>query len=653
MPKFVDTLASFSARPAFGSEQYRRWIEQSDFISFLESIDQLDELALYASASHLFLHAVLVPADLLSPPDKTDLDAWSGNPFSTWGITVSLGDGGDVFISPPLDGAGSKTIEQGEQLVFSREFEGRQEDRSYVECAQRLTHVFDLHFVPERSAYCRFDERGDIEDVIRIVELRVGADDAGRAVTIRRAVLDEYMVLTGQLLILMFDSTRFTPSSFGGWSNGPATYRDLSPSIFYRSAQSGSSASYLRGIALIAPRMTHADVLRRHGFGITAERQYASFIAHDWKHGVVRECSSDPAELGNYFVESDFPYETTPVFFRADVLQKYKADFEKYEVRDRSITCRNAWHLQTYDINAEGQVHTYLIYLSHLPYEEQWYWKSFNEAPKGPISKRAYKSDFAGEWTLDYDPLPALKHRLSELGRKRVPWWKLRGSELLDRVHYPVTSGADEWSREIHALDKLVVEGFEETTLRALAAGSSIGVDPTWKSLKLIAEILRAAGQEEDEVMRIVQPLRDIHSLRSKLSGHASGEEARQIKKQVIKTHKTYAAHFRNLCALCDSAIAAIQKLLEGDSKPSTLAESPVRPSAPEPRNRRARTPWFPGGVAPVRIGVYERQGTAGPFSLWDGATWCVEAASPNAANAITEASSHQDAPWRGLSASL
>jgi hypothetical protein len=34
----------------------------------------------------------------------------------------------------------------------------------------------------------------------------------------------------------------------------------------------------------------------------------------------------------------------------------------------------------TFDINDEGQVHTYLRYLRDLPYKGQLYWKAFNEA---------------------------------------------------------------------------------------------------------------------------------------------------------------------------------------------------------------------------------------------------------------------------------
>ena len=90
-------------------------------------------------------------------------------------------------------------------------------------------------------------------------------------------------------------------------------------------------------------------------------------------------------------------------------------------VKDRSIRARNSWYLETYDINEVGQVHTYLIYLSRLPYEEQLYWKSFNEAPTAPISKRAFATDFQGEFYGEYDPLSSLRYALREFTSKKCP----------------------------------------------------------------------------------------------------------------------------------------------------------------------------------------------------------------------------------------
>ncbi len=126
--------------------------------------------------------------------------------------------------------------------------------------------------------------------------------------------------------------------------------------------------------------------------------------------------------VANYFTASDLPFEMSPAFFRPDVLLKYKGDSEKYRLEDRSITCRNAWHLETYDINDAGQVHTYLIYLQRLPYDEQLYWKSYNEKPKSSISKRAFTTDFEGNWYNEYDALASLKEFAFELDHERVPW---------------------------------------------------------------------------------------------------------------------------------------------------------------------------------------------------------------------------------------
>ena len=90
-------------------------------------------------------------------------------------------------------------------------------------------------------------------------------------------------------------------------------------------------------------------------------RQYAAFTAVDWKNNVICEISCAPGATSNYFTRSDLPFEMSPVFFRPEVLLKYKADSDKYRLAGRSISCRGGWSLQTYDINDAGQVHTYLV----------------------------------------------------------------------------------------------------------------------------------------------------------------------------------------------------------------------------------------------------------------------------------------------------
>ena len=65
------------------------------------------------------------------------------------------------------------------------------------------------------------------------------------------------------------------------------------------------------------------------------------------------------------------------------------------------------------------------------------------------------------------------------------------------------------------------------------------------------------------------------------------------------------------------------------------------------------KTPWFPGNVKPVHIGVYERDMThGGRWSYWNGAFWCGWGASREVAYHNGQCgflSNTQEARWRGL----
>ncbi|HEY6349511.1 MAG TPA: hypothetical protein VI636_08895 [Candidatus Angelobacter sp.] len=557
----VEKLQQISIAP-LEKEAFDAWLEMRDAVAFLKDNVRQKEFVVYAGLQHTFMHAVLVPESLMNPPDSADLMEWNFNAADSWGICTTYSKPPVVSISPPLDHTGSKTIDKGEQLVFARSFEGRLGEKGYFEALQRFIHVFGLHFLEDRNAYCRLDEHGDVEEMIRIVAVPEKGDDfGGNIITFNRDLLDEYMALTDSVLVRTFDFTRYPPN-FGGWTNLPDAQETTDGDLVYRSHIEPGHASFMRGIQIVRSNMSKQALIQRHISGVKKERKYASFIAYDWKNGVVKEISSAPGHTENYFTKSDLPFETSPAFFKPEVLSKYKADSGKYRLDARSIYCRGAWHLQTYDINESGQVHTYIVYLSRLPYEEQLYWKSYNEPPKGSISKRAFKTDFEASWDIDYDPLESLKEVCRYLKRKQMPWWTLRSDDLLDRVHYPVTSSADEWANEILQLDQLVVEGFETKWLRNKAQELERTPDPQFGSLKLVEECLIALGFSDDDAKKAMEPLKTLHDLRSKLKGHASGKDALVIKRKALSDSGSYSKHFRSLCANCDESIRRIKEPL-------------------------------------------------------------------------------------------
>jgi len=558
----VKRLTEISRAP-LEKAAFESWLRMDDAIAFLKDNAREKEFVMYASTGSALLHAVLVPEASVNPPDIEDLMRWN-SPLSSWGIVATFREPASVSIVPPLHGTGSKTLNGGEPLVFGRSFEGRVGKKGYYEVLQKFTHLFDLHWLESRNAYCRLDKSGDVEDIIRVVEIPGrGTKYGGIIIVFNRYVLDEYLILTDSAIARMFDITCYRSGNFIGWSDRHDLQYTKDPHLFYRSHIESGHASYMRGGQIVRSLTSKETVRERHSsFGEPEERKYASFIAVDWKNRVVREISTAPGHTANYFTKSGLPFEVSPVFFKPEVLSKYKADSEKYRLEDRSISCRAAWHLQTYDINEAGQVHTYIVYLRNLPYEEQLYWKAHNELPKGGISKRAFTTDFEGNWYLEYDPLSSLKATLLDWNRTQVPWWELRSEDLPDRVHYPVTSSPDEWANEILHLDQFVVEGLETKWLRALAQRLGRTPDAGVQSLGLAEECLVGLGYAED-AQKIVAPLRQTHYLRTKLKGHASGDEAVSIRKQALSDHGSYKAHFRTLVETVDESIRAIQDALD------------------------------------------------------------------------------------------
>jgi len=548
-------------------EDFDAWIELKDAVPFLRDNARREEIIVDMSAKGAFMHAIVVPKSNVNSPDVEDLMSWNLDLRSSWGIEVKYSSGvaESVSITEPMSGTGFKSLRNGEKLVFARTFDGRQGDKHYWEILQKFAHVFDLHFLPERHAYCRLDKRGDIEDVVRLIDIpRRGGGWGTSIVTFNRAVLDEYLAITDSVLVTVFDFTRFRLGDFGGWHEIGKKEQFAQDDLYYRSHVESGHASYMRGVHIVRSATSEKAIIEGFDHSVKEQREYASFIAWDFKNRALREISSAPSSIVNYFTKSDLPFEMSPAFFRPDVLLKYKSDSDKYRLEDRSISCRNAWHLQTYDINEAGQVHTYLIYLQRLPYDEQLYWKSYNEKPKAPISRRAHTTDFQGEWYTEYDPLTSLKEIMLELDRAQVPWWTLRSEELPPRVHYPVTTSPDEWSNEILQLDQMLVEGFETKWLRKKAIELGKDPDPKFRSLKLVEECLVALGWEETDAREVTAPMHNLHELRSKLKGHAPGDEATAIRKQVLAEHGSYGKHFRSLCANCDEGLHTIAEQLKG-----------------------------------------------------------------------------------------
>jgi hypothetical protein len=333
------------------------------------------------------------------------------------------------------------------------------------------------------------------------------------------------------------------------WGKGQTqVIKDIAKGLYYRAHIEGQKGSFFRGIQIIRPKRTAHQFGRYLREKDKQPKQYESYITVDWKNRVVKQMSCDPAAIASYFdKDSTLPFQTSPVFFNAAVLDKYKADPEKYTLEHRSISCRNAWHLQTYDVNEHGQIHTYIKYLGDLPTKEQVYWKAFNEEPKGGISKRAYTTDFKGDFDDEPDSLRDLDRILLEIHAENVKWFVLREPDLLKQLHYPLTNSSKAWGDVLTTLAKLVNEGLEKNHFMTKAKELGGVGDPKWGSILWAQELLKLNGTAQDVITEVIEPLRDLQRLRSKLNAHSGGSEAASIRATLLREFKSPRAHIEHL----------------------------------------------------------------------------------------------------------
>ena len=526
-----------------------------------------DEILLYAYGPHFWVHSVLARNAAIDPPDHKDLLNSRIMPDDSWCIQRSCGggEGRRVYLEPPLSHPGCKSLVGGEKLVFMRDFEGMEPLEPLIEINQKLIHSLNLRFVDERQAYCRLDKRGDIEDVISIfVEQWSNPGKRIRTASIRRHDLATYMALTETSLVGKFEFMRFISGEFPSWDDAERksyAARDM----FYECGVIPDLASFALGHIILRPSLTTDDLVDEwKAEEDESNRQYATFKIFDWKNNKMVETACSPQHIVNYFTESDLPWEISPAFFSPDVLHKYKSDREKYTIEDRSISCRNAWFLETYDINEAGQVHTYIGYLADLPYEEQLYWKSFNEWPKDGISKRAFRTDIRGEFPDEDDPIFELRVQIESLDRSPPSWWQPRGKEIIDKVLSPATDSVDEWGNAILELDHLVVEGFLAKPLRAMIEDNGGKYEKDWGSLKLLEVSLSKTGCTDEQAKKLVAPLRELHNLRNPAKAHGDPKGKAKAVALARKQHHSLRDHFKDLVARVrnsmDQIIATLPK---------------------------------------------------------------------------------------------
>ena len=440
--------------------------------------------------------------------------------------------------------------------------EARNDSELYYEIRQEYPHATNSHWQSDRRSYSNFDLNGDWRDVISIT-----VKEEGRGVSLvsfLREELEEYLAASDYVLVRMYEFLLVNMTDFNGWPDVPEEVTVLDSRHAYRRLTIPGKATWTNGVQLIRPSRDEQEIFDSiRKIGRTDQNpKYIKFTILDWRNRRLASVSTDPSESTNYFEASQnsLPYEVSPAFFKPEVLQKYKADKDKYTIKEgsRSISCRGSWYMKSYDVNEAGQVHVYLVYLRDLPYSEQLHWLSYNEEPNANISERAFKNDIKAEFSGKGPalvPVVSIARRWSD---SDLEWWKLPDSRLLERVTTPITDNREEWSQSFLELAKLLVEGFRVKPLRRILRKLNVPYDKDMKSLALLELILSSRGETTERLVG----LREVWNLRNLTIAHAGATHADELSEKAMRDHGTYRAHFESVCITVLRELESIERSL-------------------------------------------------------------------------------------------
>ena len=399
----------------------------------------------------------------------------------------------------------------------------------YNEIDEEFRLYHDLAEDKTRGLLLAFDASGREIEVVRIKPYEIQA---------RLKYLRQFQAATGLHLAIYIDSVRYSQIPLAEVPPDEKERLDVGKTFRWRRyidkgtffLQDYETFSRLLCKVILPP--PSQDKAGIWPFEEDTEKKEVVFIIGVDDEGNEVEHTSDPDKLNNYFsANPGSPQYLTPVYFRREVLAKYFAEPERYNVSDGRLTCLSLWGCQI-DNDLDSYVVVFLGDLGRdLPYDERFHWRQFNIAPEGGVSETNFRRSILAQFTDA--KAPDLMFR-SEYAKILRVWEKSQGwplflalapgdSHLLDTVRIPVTSSQAELDEQIGHLAKLLVDSLNE---KALEARADVLEEGTKGIGKLDGFLLKTQIPNREG---IVQFFKDLQALRSTGSAHRKGSGYEKI----------------------------------------------------------------------------------------------------------------------------
>lgn len=530
------------------------YLVQSDLIShFIPSIGKEHWLTVYAihdKHPHRFaIFSALLEGEIVQEALKKD------------GWDLSIGDGLPGFSQSWQKGKditnyhrfGSEGIRP---LVICRTFHGAWP--SYLELCEEFRHFHNLAEDRERQLLLDFDESGYEIEVAKVTEYEV---------KVHWNYLRQFLAATQLNLAVYFDSVRYSQIPIGSVPEDKR-YLDVSEGMSkysLRVAECDFQEGYATFSRLLGKVIIPSPPIERCGKWPyeETEKQYVSYVIGTDPAGTVKEFTSDPDKLSNFFgANPGAPNYLTPVYFRREVLQKYYAEPERYSVEDGYLSCLGIWGMRI-DNSHPTHVVVFLGDLGRdLPHHEQLHWRQFNVEP--PLDAKISETNFQRSFLAQFAEPESVDLifreeyvRLNEAWHNRFGWPLFldlgAGDEhILRAIRIPVTTSQNELDEQVLWLAKLLVDSLNEEELAK--AVSERGNDE--KGISKFERFLKGQGFPCTE--EIIQFLRDLQRIRSTGTAHRKGEAYQKSMNKLGLTGKRGPEAMR---ILLERAVAVLRTL--------------------------------------------------------------------------------------------
>lgn len=253
----------------------------------------------------------------------------------------------------------------------------------------------------------------------------------------------------------------------------------------------------------------------------------------------------------------------TRIYFKAEVLERYLAEPNRYTVQGSRIECLNKWMVSIGE-TSDHLIEMDLSDLAQIPWREWSHWKAYNVAPSGglPDEGKLRRERLNQPWSspdIVRDLHTALREA-NEAARQLTGWpiWRpLAGSTDTEwqALHVPVVEDRAALQRPILTLSKVLVDSIDSSSLRqALANDPPSGAG----SLTLLKQYIEESGGSPEDV----RPLRDLQELRSRGGiAHYGGTHADEVLERIAGDAKTPAEIFTRVCLSLIGALEGFARI--------------------------------------------------------------------------------------------